>query len=1099
MRNTLIGLIILLIMAGGALSAEEARLLRFPHVSHDKIAFVYAGDIYTAPRTGGQAVQLTRHEGLELFPRFSPDGATIAFTGQYDGDMAVYIMPSAGGAPKRLTYHPAMQHTSERMGPEDIVMGWSLDGKSVLFRSRKESPDPWFGRAYLVSVDGGMPEPLPMDHAGFTSFSPDGKKVAYCPIFRDFRTWKRYMGGMAQDIWIFDLKSFENQKITDWKGTDNLPMWYGDKIYFNSDRTDGKLNLYCYDTRSGETRQVTKFTEYDVRWPSLGIDGIAFENGGYVYVLDLPSEELHKVPVELISDHLNTRIEYKNVSDMVYDFDISPDGKRAVFSARGEVFTVPAKDGNTRDLTNSSGAHDKAPTWSPDGRWISYLSDETGEDEIFLVSNDGTEKTRLTTDGHCWRNGITWSPDSKMVAFSDKDNKLYYVEVDSKAMHTVDETPYGGYFDYTWSPDSRYLVFSKQLKSDIVAIFVYDIKENETHQVTPGHSNCYNPAFDPDGKYLYFLSQRSFNPVFDSYQFEVVNTSIEDIYLILLTADEKSPFAPTSDEVTVAEDKSKDKGGDEEKKDDKGSGGKGEGKEEKGVEVKIDFDGIYDRQIAFDLPAGNYGGLMAVSGAIFYTSRPMGGGRRGGGGSDLHKYVIADKKDNVFAEGVGAYAMSANRDHLLVSFHGNYHIVGTAGGKASFDDNRVDISHMEMKLDRRAEYVQMFNEAWRRNRDFFYDENMHGVDWKKMRERYRVLLPYVAHRFDLTYVISEMVSELSCSHTYVGGGDMPHIPTSQVGLLGCDFEIDRKNNRIRFGHILNGESWSDRFRSPLQEPEIEVKEGDYLLAIDGKELTADMNPYALTDNKADRQITLTVNSSPTMKDAREVTIKPLDSEEDLRYYDWVEGKRHYVDSASDGQIGYIHIPDMMMYGLSRFDQMFYYQMHKPALIIDVRANGGGFVSHLIIKRLREELSGVNVSRNSAPRPRPGDAVNAHMLTLINEYSVSDGDIFPYYFRHYGLGPLMGKRTWGGIVGIGGGRPLVDGGFNNIPGGTQYNLKSEWIIENIGVEPDIEVDNPPDREARGYDDQLIEAVKYLKAKLKEDPKELPPYPGPPRKR
>jgi tricorn protease len=1105
MRHHLIWLSICIMLISGILSAEEARLLRFPDVHKDKIAFVYAGDLYIAPRDGGRATQITRHEGLELFPRFSPDGTAIAFTGQYDGDQSVYIMPVGGGDPQRLTYHPAIQRTSERMGPDNIVMGWHPDGTSVLFRSRKEAPDSWFGRAYLVSVDGGLPEQLPMHKAGFTSFSPDAKKVAYCPIFRDFRMWKRYMGGMAQDVWTFDLESFESRKITDWEGTDNLPMWYGDKIYFNSDRT-GTLNIFCYDINTGETRQVTAFTEFDVRWPSLGPDAIAFENGGFVYVLDLPSEEMHKVTVEMISDNLNTRTEFISVSDRVYDFDVSPDGKRAVFSARGEVFTVPAKEGNTRNLTNSSGAHDKEPTWSPDGKWIAYFSDETGEDEIFLVSQDGSEKVRLTTDGHCWRRGILWSPDSKKIAFADKNNKFYYVDVEGKNIVTIDESRHGGFYDYSWSPDSRYITYTRRLPSDIAALFIYDLEGRKIHQVTPGYSHSFSPKFDPDGKYLYFLSERSFNPMFDTYQFEFVNNAITDLYLILLSAEDESPFAPESDEVAVTEEDDDDDDGDEdhEAKDedeDEHKGKDNDKDEDNGIEVKIDFDGIYDRQIAFDISAGNIGGLSAISGAVFYTKRPLSGmrGRIGEGKTVLHKYVLEDKEDNEFASGVGAYILSADSKKMIVSRNGGYHIIGTGGGKASFEDSKLNLSRMEMKLDRRAENVQMFHEAWRRNRDFFYDENMHGVDWEKMRGRYEVLLPYVAHRFDLTYVISEMVSELACSHTYVGGGDMPKIPSSQVGLLGCDFEIDDKNNRIRISRILTGENWNDDLRSPLMEPKIDINEGDYLLAIDGQEVTADVNPYALTDNKADRLITLTVNDKPSMDDAREVTVKPIGSETSLRYHDWVESRRAYVDSASNEQIGYIHIPDMGGYGLTRFTKMFYYQMRKPALIIDVRANGGGFVSQLVIKRLREELSGVSVSRNSDPRPRPGDAVNAHMLTLINEFSVSDGDIFPHYFRHYGLGPLMGKRTWGGIVGIGGGRRLVDGGYNYIPGGTQYNLDSEWIIENVGVEPDIEVDNPPNREAEGYDDQLMEAVKYLQIKLKADPRKLPAHPGPPKER
>lgn len=1096
MHRLVIALLFILSLTTGMAAADEARLLRFPDVTTDKIAFSYAGDIYIAPRTGGQATRLTSHIGLELFAKFSPDGKTIAFTGQYDGDQAVYIMPVAGGQPKKLSFHPAMQNLAERMGPENIVMGWHPDGKRVYFRSRKEGTDVWFGRVYLVDTAGGMPEPLPMDQAGFTSFSPDAQKVAFCPIFRDFRTWKRYKGGMAQDVWIFDLKTYENKKITDWIGTDNIPMWYKDKIYFNSDRT-GSLNLFCYDVTTGQTRQVTDFSDYDVRWPSLGPDAIAFEKGGYIYVMDLPSETIHKVTIDVISDYHKVRPEYVSVSDMIYDFDISPDGKRALYSARGDIFTVPAKDGNTRDLTNSSGAHDKAPVWSPDGRWIAYISDETGEDEIYLRSQDGSDKVALTADHVGWISSVSWSPDSKKIAYSDKDNVLAYITVDSKGVTKVDQSMYSRFYDYVWSPDSRFLAYSKNGENDIRAVYVYALDDGSIHQMTPGHTNDYSPAFDPDGKYLYFLSERSFNPILDSYQFEFVDNAITNLYLILLKADEKSPFAPKEDEVTIKSDKDKQEA---EKKDKEKPGGKAE-EGPKEVTVAIDYDGIYDRQIAIDLPAGNYGGLTAISGAVFYVSSPMRGleGRVGQGEPDLHKYKIEDKEDKVFAPGVGSYAISAGRDKMMLQKHNDYFIVNAQGDMASLDKGRVDVSHMQMYLDRLAEYKQIFNEAWRRNRDFFYDPNMHGVDWKAMHDKYAVLLPYVNHRFDLTYVIGEMVSELCCSHTYVGGGDMPRIPSSKVGLFGAEFEIDKKNNRIRISRILDGENWDESLRSPFQAPDVNIHVGDYLLAIDGQEITGSTNPYALTVNKADQLITVTVNDKPTMKGAHDETIKPIDSETRLQYYDWVQKNLAYVDSASSGQIGYIHIPDMGGFGLVRFAKMFYYQSRKPGLIIDVRANGGGFVSQLILKRLREPINAVSVSRNFAPQPHPGDAITAHMLTLINQYSVSDGDIFPYYFRWYKLGPLMGKRSWGGVVGIGGGRPLVDGGYNFIPGGTEYNLNSQWIIENHGVDPDIEVDNPLDREARGYDDQLIDAVKYIQKKLQEEPVALPPYPGPPAKR
>jgi tricorn protease len=1083
MKRYLVQVLIWMLVTSNLALAEETRLLRFPDVNKDKIAFVYAGDIYVVPRNGGQALRLTSHEGLELFPKFSPDGRQIAFTGQYDGDMSVYVMPVEGGSPRRLTYHPGIQKTSERFGPENVVMGWAPDGKKVLFRSRMETGNLWDGRVYLVDINGGLPRPLPMKVAGFTSFSPDGGKVAYCPIYRDFRTWKRYEGGMAQDVWIFDLKSCDSRKITDWEGTDNVPMWYKDKIYFNSDRT-GTLNLFCYDLNTGQTSQVTNFTDYDVRWPSLGPDGIAFENGGYIYVLDLPSQALHKVDIYLTTDLHSVRTEFVDVSHRVEEFDISPDGKRAVFSARGEIFTVPAKEGNTRNLTNQSASRETYPRWSPDGKWIAYLSDSTGEEELYIVFQDGKQRIRLTTDGHCHRYEPSWSPDSKKLVFSDKNLNLYSIDIKDKKLVQIDKSNRSEIRQYSWSPDSKYLAYSKTGENSIDAIFVYSFEDKSIHQVTPGFTNDYSPAFDPDGKYLYFLSERNFNPILSSYEFEFVNNAITNLYLIVLADGEKSPFAPKSDEADTSSRK--------------GSNGKDKEEKKKPVEVKIDFQGIYDRQVSFDLPAGNYGDISAVSGTVFYTSSPISGleGNIGEGAMRLHKYDMKEKKDHEFSEDVDGYSISSNGEEMLLKQKDNFYITKTSGEKAELKDNKLDLSKMEMRLDRRSEYQQMFDEVWRMERDFFYDKNMHGVDWNKMHEKYRVLLPYVSNRFDLTYILGEMIGELCCSHTYVGGGDKPDIPSSKIGLLGVDFQVDEKSNRIRISRILKGENWDEGLRSPLLDPGIDVKPGDYLLAIDGKELTADVNPYSLTQNTVGKTINLTVNGEPSLKGAREVTIKPVESEELLRYYNWVEDRRHYVDSLSEWKIGYLHIPDMESFGLVRFVKMFYPQIRKPGLIIDERYNAGGFVSQLILERLRREVVAMGSSRTHAVIPIPEDGIYAHMVTLLNEFSGSDGDYFPYFFREYKLGLLMGKRSWGGVIGIRGYRPLVDGGYYTVPEFGIYNLKGEWVMENIGVQPDSVVENLPNRLASGYDDQLEKAVEYLMKKMEEEPKELPAKPKPP---
>ncbi|SYZ72633.1 conserved exported hypothetical protein [Candidatus Zixiibacteriota bacterium] len=1098
MRRVLLLTLFCMILLSGAIQAQtgtEARLLRFPNVSQDKVTFSYGGDIYVAPRTGGAATRLTSHDGLELFPRFSPDGSMIAFDGQYDGDMAVYVMPVTGGEPKRLTFHPGIKNTPERFGPDVVVMGWSKDGR-VMYRSRKDAMSWWEGRVYLVDPKGGMSVPMPMPSAGFTSFSPDGKKVAYCPIFRDFRTWKRYRGGMAQDVWIYDLQTNDAQKITDWSGTDNVPMWYGDKIYFNSDRTSnpdsaGTLNIWCYDTKTKETRQVTKFDEFDVRWPSLGPDAIAFENGGYLYLLNLPSEQAHKVAIDIITDKHTVRPEIEKAYERIYDFDIAPDGKRAVFSGRGDIFTVPAKEGNTRDLTNTSGAKEVAGSWSPDGKWIVYISDTTGEDEIYLVSQDGKERVRLTTDGHCRRYNPLWSPDSKKLAFADKEWNLYYIDVAAKKVTKIEKSKKSQIRAYTWSPDSKFIAYGKSADNDIAAIYIYSLSDGSIHQVTPASTNDYSPAFDPEGKYLYFLSDRNFNPILSDYEFMAVNSSITNLYLLLLSATEKSPFAPKSDEVTVTE-------APDQKKEDKGAPKKEEGKgekEKKATEVKIDYDGIYDRQVAFDLPPGNYYGLSAIPGAVFYISVPMRGleGNVGGGEQVLHKYILADKKDNDFAPGADNYSIAANNEKMIIRKGNEYYICGTGGKKADFEDARVNVSRMEMVVDHPQEYRQMYNEAWRMMRDYFYDANMHGVDWKKIHDRFEPLVPYVINRYDFTYILGEMIGSLCCSHTYTGGGEMERIPPSKTGLFGCDFAVDQAANRIKIARILKGENWDEGLRSPLQEPGVDVKDGDYLLAINGHDVTAAIDPYSLTGNTVGETVTLTVNNRPSNDGARDVTIRPIDSEELLRYYNWVVERRHIVDSASGGKIGYIHIPDMEGFGLIRFMKMFYNQELKEGLILDDRYNGGGFVSHLILQRLREQVMAMGVGREGEPEP---EGLNAYMLTLMNQYSCSDGDIFPYFFREYKLGPLMGKRTWGGVVGIGGFPPLLDGGYVTIPQGTFYDLKGNWAIENVGVVPDIEADNLPVRVLAGHDDQLEQAIAYLLKEITEHPKKLPPRPAPP---
>ncbi|NIP41333.1 MAG: protease [candidate division Zixibacteria bacterium] len=1080
--------VFIILILSGALLAED-RLFRFPDVSEDMVAFSYAGDIWTVDIEGGLARRITTDKGLELFPKFSPDGQKIAFTGQYDGNTHVYYMPAEGGEPVRLTFHPAIANTSERMGPEHVVMDWTSDGDRILFRSRRHVLDVWLGKLMLVDTAGGLPEELPLPHGGFTSFAPDGLQIAYCPIYRDFRTWKRYKGGMAQDVYIYDLKTYEQKKITDWIGTDNMPMWAGEKIYFNSDRT-GRLNLYAYDINSGQINQVTDFTEYDVRWPSLGPKHIVFENGGYLYLLDLASEEVNKISITHGADRELVRPEYVNVSDNIIDYSLSPDGKRVVMGARGEVFTVPAERGNIRNLTKSNGVYEKYSVWSPDGKYIAYVSDETGEDEIYIIPQDGKgDGIKLSNNGEGWLFHPRWSHDSKKIAFADANTNLLVLDVNSREVTVADAGEKTGIHDYSWSPDSRWLAYTKiPDKTSIRSIFLYSLDDNQVYRITPGITNDYSPVFDPDGKYLYFFSDRNFNAETGGYEFNFVYNAMTGIYAMILSEGERSPFAPESDEV-----------GQESKEDEKDK--ERDKKRELPSKIDIDLKGLSQREIQIPIQPGDYHGLEAMSGRIYYFSYPFRGlsGPKSDEKRELRYFDMDKKKDQLFMEDVAGFALSADESKILMKAGDKYIINDAEAEKGDPSSGILDLTGMDMYLDRKAEYEEMFDDAWRRYRDFFYDSNMHGVDWKAMYGLYKPLVKHASHRYDLTYIIGELAGELACSHTYVGGGDYSKPESDKIALLGIEFEADTSANLFRIGRIYDGKNWEERLRSPLKEPGIKAEEGHYIFEIDGQRLTANINPYSLLVNKADRIVTLKISPTADEEDAYEIEVDPIDNEQPLWYYNWVERKRAIVDSLSDGRIGYIHIPDMGSFGLNQFARQFYHLYKKEGLVIDVRFNGGGFVSQLALDRLRRVVVGMGAGRHDWVGTYPSVAFHGHMACLINQYSCSDGDIFPYYFREYGLGPLIGVRTWGGVIGIGGFRPLMDGGYVTVPGGGSFSLEGDWIMENVGVEPDIEIEQDPALLMQGRDPQLERSVEYVMEKIRTEPKTLLDKPGPPEER
>ncbi len=1083
--------------------------MRFPDIHGDQIVFCYEGDLWLVSKEGGIARKITNDPGLELFPKFSPDGKWIAFTGQYDGNFNVYIVPSEGGVPKQLTDEPDVETVSERMGPNNQVIEWYPDGTKILYLTRKRTFNTWFGSLYSISIDGGLPEPLPLPKGGLTSFSPDGQKIAYNRIFRNFRTWKHYRGGMAQDIWIYDLVKNEIEQITDYLGTDTYPMWHGNTIYFGSDRgAEKRMNLYSYDLATKKIVQLTEFKEYDVNWPSLGGDSIVFENGGFLYYVDLNSKSANRVSVRVPGDRSGIKERWIATKDLITEFDLSPEGKRAIFVARGDVYTVPQREGNTRNLTATSGIREKYAVWSPDGKWIAYVSDRSGEDEIYIVPGSGDgEETRVTMDGDCYRYGIVWSPDSTKLVFSDKDLRLFYVDIVKKEPVLVDKAVYWEIRDYAWSPDSKWIAYAKPHENSFYSVSLFSLDSGKITPVTTDFTNDYSPVFDPEGKYLFFLSDRDYNAQISAFDFTFAYSKLTRIYAVTLRADLPSPIVPRSDEAEIKKEgegtKVEKKQGDEKKQI------KGKEKiardesEEKKESFRIDLDRIADRIVAFPMDPANISNLSAAKGMLLYISIPIGGlsGTYPGEERKLHLFDLAERKDFVILSPVDQYVLGSDGNKIIYKSMGSYAIAdvspaGKPGGepaKIAPGTGTIDISGLEAKLDRRAEWKQIFNEAWRLERDFFFSPLMNNVDWEKMREKYAALLPSVAHRFDLTYILGEMLGELANSHTYVGGGDKPDLDPINIGYLGVDFGIDPASQRYFFKKIYSGQNWKESFRSPLTEPGIDVKEGEFLLSVDRKELKGPMNPYTLFENKAGKIVEMMVNSKPDEKGAREVKVKPIASEYNLRYLNWVEANRKKVDEASSGLIGYVYIPDMSGTGLNEFVRQYYPQIRKQGLIIDVRYNGGGFVDQIILERLRRILVAMSVSRNATERTLPGQVFYGHMACITNEYAASDGDFFTHFFKKYGLGPVIGKRTWGGVRGIRGYTPLIDGGYVTRPEFSIYDLDSQWLMENWGAEPDIVVDNRPDLVVQGKDPQLEKAIEYLMKKIKEEPKELPMRP------
>ena len=1094
---TRIGCVALTLLVTSTVASAQTKLLRFPDVHADKVVFCYAGDLWLAASTGGTATRLTAHPGIELFPKFSPDGAWIAFTGQYDGDEQVYVMPSAGGAPKQLTFYPARGPLPARWGFDNQVYGFTRDGKAVLFRSMRDGFDLTDTRLYTVPIEGGLPTPLPMPVSGGGDLSPDGERAVYSPLTRDFRTWKRYQGGWAQDLYVFDFKTSKLEPVAHSLRTERDPMWIGNDVYFVSDR-DGTLNLFAWNVESKATTQLTTSKQWDVRWASRGEDGeIVYESNGELVIFDTKAKRETKLSIRVPDDGVSSRPAHLNVSKDIEGFALSHKAERAVVVARGDVFTVPIEKGAPRNLTSSSNAHDREAKWSPDGKRVAYISDASGEEEIWLAAQDGSSALeRVTLDGKVRKNGLRWSPDSKAIAYDDKDGRLWRLDLAARKSTEVARDRNGNVSDYDWSPDSQWLVFSLADENGYRSLYLWSAAETQLTRVTDELFNESEPVFDPSGEFIWYLSDREFAPQLMGLEWNFCVNRTTGLYGLALRKDVKHPFPPESDEVTVEKDDAKksDAKADEKKSDAKSDAKTDEKTDEKTHEKKdeapkavgIDLDGLAQRVVRVPVDADNFSGLSANKDTLFYVkSSASYYGRESESKPVLMAFSKKDRKANVLAEDCGGYATSADGAKLLVRVGG---VLALFDANWKGKESKKDVSTATLSIDRvpKEEWRVAFNEVWRRFRDYFYVSNMHGYDWEALRKQYEALLGDVAHRSDLNYVIGEMIAELNVGHAYVTGGDWDAPARPRVGLFGGRLVYEPATKRYKLSQILRGQNEEERYRSPLTEVGVDAKVGDYVLAIDGVELQPNDDPYRLMRHKAGQAITFTMSSQPSFDSSRKVVFNPISSETDLFYLDYVLTNRARVDTLSNGRLAYIHIPDMGADGIREFIKWYYGQTKKEGLIVDDRNNGGGNVSQMVLERLRRVLLGTEYSRNSEfTGTYPQVVFHGPMVCLINENSASDGDIFPWMFQESKLGPVIGKRSWGGVVGITNHGPLIDGGTVNVPEFGHADARGKWAVEGHGVDPDIVVENDATSILAGRDPQLergiVEAMKAVEAR------------------
>lgn len=1072
----------------------EGRLLRHADIHGNTIVFTYENDLWLVSSEWESARRITSHPGWEGRAKFSPDGTMLGFTANYDGGWDVYAMPVAGGEPVRLTYHPA----------GSFFIDWSPDGRYLLFRSNMADPTGRYHHLYRVPLEGGYPERLPVDAVRYASFSPDGSRLAYNRESSDAMNWKGYKGGAQQDIWITDMTGNHFERITDWKGYDNFPMWHAKGIYFASDREDGRMNLYLYDPDTKRALRKTFHTDWDVSEPSLGGDRIVYSSGGWLWIFDTRDDSTRKIQIDIPSDRWRVRNNYIDPTASMRSISLSPEGDSAVVEARGDLYLIDREEEKELNLTETPGSREIHPAFSPDGGWIAFFSDRTGEYELYIMEpQDGAEWVQLTHDSRTYYYEPVWSPDSKKLVFGDKDYNIFYAETDKKTVRHVDRSLYQKdneifwqYRDYCWSPDSKWIAYSLVQENMNSALFLYELAAGKSTRLTDGLFDDYSPSFDPSGENLFFLSRRHFTPLLDPFMDNNVNVDMTGIYLFQLQTGKKPPF-----EEKWGKGKKEGEEDEGEGKDEKSGGGT----EEKKI-PRLELDGIGERLFVVPLEPGTYKDLRAGEGKLFYLSRDDFGfpswqefvSPESVTEYCIMSYDLEEEEEKYILDGVGQFTLSGDGSTIAYRSGSLFGVTDAAEG-GSVGDGAISLSPLEQRIDVHTEYRQMFMETWRQMRDFFYDPDMHGRQWEAIREKYEPLLPYVGNKGDLNYILGEMIGELTASHEYIFGGPSGYeFDRVNVGLLGADLVPDREADAYRFAHILPGEGWDEELENPLRRPDIDVAEGDYLFAVDAARVHANENYLSHLVGKGGKEVRLSIGKSRDPSKAVEYRVKTLTDDRSLRYYEWVTANRKKVEEATGGRVAYMHLTDMDEEGIQQFERDWRAMRYAEGLVIDVRENGGGFVSWFLIDKLERRLPYFTATRDFEPMRYPHSVHHGPRVVLCDAGTGSDGEIFTQHVKDAGLGTVIGMPTWGGLIGIINIIPLVDGTMVTQPNVGFYHRRGEWIVENEGAQPDIRLENDPASVVAGRDPQLEKAIELIMAELEKNPPTEPARPPYPRK-